>query len=177
MGLKINRVWQLASADTFSIPEINKVVMRYVNGDLIDGNGGDWIDPFCRNSLVKDICKYTNDLNPDYAGTHNLEALEFLKLWSDQQFDGVLFDPPFSPSQAKEEYQGYGINCTDRSFWQDRKNEAARIIKIGGHAICCGWTSSGIGKKNGFELVEVLLTCHGQQHDTILTVERKQRHV
>jgi hypothetical protein len=40
--------------------------------------------------------------------------------------------------------------------------------------MCFGWNSSGIGIKRGFELIEVLLVCHGGSHnDTIVTVERK----
>lgn len=32
----------------------------------------------------------------------------------------------------------------------------------------------GIGKKNGFEIIEILLVAHGGMHnDTIVTVERK----
>ena len=34
--------------------------------------------------------------------------------------------------------------------------------------------SIGIGKKKGFEIIEILLVCHGRAHnDTIVTVERK----
>jgi len=39
---------------------------------------------------------------------------------------------------------------------------------------CCGWDSNGFGKNRGFELIELLLVCHGGRHnDTIVTVERK----
>ena len=40
--------------------------------------------------------------------------------------------------------------------------------------ISCGWNSCGFGKKLGFEIVEILLVCHGRTHnDTIVTVEKK----
>ena len=40
--------------------------------------------------------------------------------------------------------------------------------------ICCGWNSEGIGKKRGFEILEVLLVPHGGSHnDTIVVVNRK----
>ena len=40
--------------------------------------------------------------------------------------------------------------------------------------ITCGWNSGGIGKKYGFEIVEILLVSHGGWHnDTIVTVEQK----
>lgn len=172
----------MPSHETFTIAPIRKLVDRYMNGDLGDlgdlmdnRTAGEWIDPFCRQSVFKSRCKFSNDLNPDYAGTHNMDALNFLKQFEEGSFDGVLFDPPFSPRQAKEEYQGFGSECPDtsRAFWSDRKNEAARVLKRGGIGICCGWSSLGLGKCNGMQMIEVLMVCHGQQNDTLVTVERK----
>jgi hypothetical protein len=54
------------------------------------------------------------------------------------------------------------------------KKEIGRITRIGGTVVACGWNSGGIGKKYGFQLLEVLLVPHGGQHnDTIVTVETK----
>ena len=47
-------------------------------------------------------------------------------------------------------------------------------IKKDGLAICFGWNTIGFGKKLGYELIEILLVCHGGCHnDTIVTVEQK----
>lgn len=139
--------------------------------------GERWVDPFCRDSVFKSRCVFTNDLNPIYAGTHNSDALNFLKSFGDQEFDGVLFDPPFSPAQVKEEYSGFGPTAgtpdLTRAFYADRKREAARVLKVGGVAIVCGWNSLGLGKKNGMDIEEILLVNHGDQNDTIVTVCRK----
>ena len=52
--------------------------------------------------------------------------------------------------------------------------EIGRIVNRGGIVISCGWNSGGIGKKYGFEILEILLVPHGGAHnDTIVTVERK----
>lgn len=168
--MKISRIWSMASANTFTIKPIGRLIKFY-----IDNFPGNWVDPFARNSIFKDRCVFTNDLNPAIPCTHNLDALDFLKLFPDFSFNGILFDPPFSPRQAKEEYQGFGAKCPDttRAFYSNRKNQAARVLKFGGIAICCGWTSIGLGKKNGMEMIEVLLVNHGQQNDTIVTVEQK----
>lgn len=49
-----------------------------------------------------------------------------------------------------------------------------RIVHQGGIVISFGWNSTGIGKKYGFEKIEILLVAHGSQHnDTIVVVERK----
>lgn len=164
---RLNRVWAMPSTETFSIRPIRELIERFI-GD------GIWIDPFCRGSVFKSRCAMTNDINPKFAGTHNMDALEFLRVLPCQSVDGVLFDPPFSPRQVKEAYQGFGPCDTTRRFYSDRKREAARVLKVGGVAIVCGWNSLGLGRKNGMELEEVLLVNHGDQNDTIITVGRKK---
>jgi len=107
-----------------------------------------------------------------------MEALEFLRFHKDACADGVLFDPPYSPRQISECYKQVGravhMADTQSSFYGDRKAEVARILKPGGLALCFGWNSGGIGIKNGFEMLEILIVPHGGAHnDTICTVERK----
>ena len=169
-GIQMSRVWAMPSHETFTIAPVRKLIERHISA------GGEWIDPFCRDSIFKARCTLTNDLNPKFAGTHNMDALDFLKSLPAGAFDGVLFDPPFSPRQAKEEYSGFGMAemlDTSRAFYSKRKREAARVLKVGGIAICCAWNSLGLGKKNGMQIEEVLLINHGDQNDTIVTVCRK----
>lgn len=156
----------MPSPDTFSIKPIRALIERHM-GD------GVWIDPFCRNSIFKPRCMMTNDLNPKFAGTHNMDALDFLNSLPAESVDGVFFDPPFSPRQVKEAYQGFGPCDTTRRFYSARKAAAARVLKLGGKAIVCGWNSLGLGRKNGVEIEEVLMVNHGDQNDTIVTVCRK----
>lgn len=164
--MKIERVWAMPSPNTFSIKPIRELVERHLCAGI-------WVDPFCRDSIFKPRCTMTNDLNPKFAGTHNMDALDFLKSLPASSADGVLFDPPFSPRQVKEAYQGFGPADTTRRFYSSRKREAARILKMGGIAIVCGWNSLGLGRKNGMELEEILMVNHGDQNDTIVTVGRK----
>lgn len=164
--MKLHREWAMPSPATFQIKPIKALIERYLTA-------GVWIDPFCRESIFKDRCAMTNDLNPKFAGTHNMDALAFLQSLPAGVVDGVLFDPPFSPRQVKEAYQGFGPADTTRRFYSDRKREAARVLKLGGIAIVCGWNSLGLGKKNGMEIEEVLMVNHGDQNDTIVTVGRK----
>ena len=165
--MKIERVWAMPSTETFTIKPIRELIERHI------GDGGTWVDPFCRNSIFKTRCRFTNDLNPKFAGSHNMDALDFLRAQAADSADGVLFDPPFSPRQVQEAYQGFGPCDTTRRFYSDRKREAARVLKVGGIAIVCGWNSLGLGRKNGMELEEILMVNHGDQNDTIVTVGRK----
>ena len=71
---------------------------------------------------------------------------------------------------------GFAVNMetTQGSYWKKLKDQIARIVKPEGLVLSCGWNSGGIGKTNGFELIEVLLVPHGGIHnDTIIILEKK----
>lgn len=134
-----------------------------------------WVDPFARQNKYKCI---TNDLDPAMSTDYSLEALDFLRLFQSESVDGVFFDPPYSPRQISESYKGVGkkvlMTDTQSSFYTRRKKEVARIVKPGGLCLSFGWNSNGIGKKNNFKIIEILILAHGGAHnDTICTVEKK----
>ena len=171
----ITREWAMPNKDTFSIKPIRNLIDRYITDARLKGDKF-WIDPFARNSPFKDYC-ITNDLSPDFETDYHEEALDFLKRFEDNSVDGVLFDVPYTPRQISECYKGVGRAVhkedTQSSFYGDRKNEVARIIKNNGIVISFGFNSSGIGKKNGGEIIEILLVAHGgAHHDTIVTVDK-----
>lgn len=172
MRVLMERAWAMPNSATFKIKPIRELIERYVSPMFVD--------PFARDSIFNEICAYTNDLNGESRTTHHVEALEFLENLSvfGAMFDGVLFDPPYSPRQISECYQNVGrkthMKDTQSSFYSERKNAASHLIKPGGVAICCGWNSNGFGKTRGFALEEILIVAHGGAHnDTIVTVERK----
>ena len=158
----------MPSRHTFTIPPIKALLTRYV------GTGDGWIDPFAGENSPAEI---TNDLNPSKPTMYHLHAEEFCNTIQGT-FNGVLFDPPYSLTQVKECYEGIG--CLDfmskdaSHFPYNIKRAIAPKIKPYGLAISFGWNSIGFGKTLGFEIVEVLLVCHGRWHnDTIVTVEMK----
>lgn len=164
-----NRVWAMPNKNTFSIKPIKELINRYFKEEYVS------IDPFANTNK---ICRITNDLDPNVGADFNLDALDFLKTFEDESVDFVLFDPPFSSRQLSECYKKLGktvnMETTQSSFWGNLKNEIARITKKDAIVISFGWTSGGIGKNNGFEIIELLLVPHGGNHnDTICTVERK----
>lgn len=158
----------MPSKHTFTIKPIRELVSKYV------GNGILWIDPFAGDNSPAEI---TNDLNPEKPTKYHLHALEFAKLL-EGQYNGCLFDPPYSLTQVKKCYANIG--CDDfmsqdaRHFPYDIKREIAKKIKPNGIVISCGWNSNGFGKNLGFEIIEILLVAHGRMHnDTIVVVELK----
>lgn len=133
------------------------------------------IDPFANKNKIATI---TNDLDPQYDTDYHLDAIDFLKLFDDKSVDMVLYDPPYSPRQVSECYKNLGqtvnMETTQASYWSNQKKEISRIVKRNGIVITCGWNSGGIGKKYGFEILEILLVPHGGWHnDTIVVVEKK----
>ena len=170
VAVKIERAWAMPNRETFSIKPIAELI-----ADEMDD--GVWIDPFAGNST---LATHTNDLNPDTEAECHIDALEWLRRFDTESVDGVLYDPPYSPRQVAECYKGVGVQVTNKitqaSFWGDQKREIDRIVKKGGKVLTFGWNSGGIGKKQGFEIVRILLVAHGGWHnDTICTVERKVR--
>jgi DNA modification methylase len=108
-----------------------------------------------------------------------MDALAFLKSIETDAVDLVLYDPPYSITQAAQLYTSYGkekleINVSNMAYWARCKDEIARIVKPGGGVLCCGWNSNGIGKGRGFKMEKLLIVAHGgSKNDTIVTVERK----
>lgn len=166
-AIEIKRIWAMPNKWTFKIKPISDLLGEEVRS-------GVWVDPFAGEHSPASI---TNDINPDRPTTYHMDALDFLRGIPSASADGVLYDPPYSPRQVKECYDGIGGLSWDgrMSFWSDTKNEVARILKPGGKAICFGWNSMGLGKKRGFKMTKILLVPHGgSRNDTICTVEVKE---
>lgn len=155
---------------TFDIKPISELIQRHIP------DAGVTVDPFANKSR---LCTITNDLDPQYNTTHNMDALSFLQTLESGSVDFLLYDPPYSPRQVSECYKAlsYTVNMktTQSSFWGNLKKEIARVMKKDGKVISFGWNSNGIGKTLGFEQVEILMVAHGGHHnDTICTVEVKK---
>lgn len=168
-NIQIERIWSMPNKNTFGILPIKTLLEEEVDPNKY------WIDPFANRNKIANL---TNDLNQEYDTDYHLDALDFLRLFGDASVDGVLYDPPYSPRQVSECYNGVGYpvtwNATKASFWGNHKREISRIVKIGGKVITFGWNSGGIGYKYGFEIKRILLVPHGGWHnDTICTVEVK----
>jgi hypothetical protein len=165
-----NRVWSMPSSKTFSIKPIGELISKYIKPEMVS------IDMFANESR---IAKITNDIDPTMGTDYNMDALDFLKTFGDESVDFILYDPPYSVRQVSECYKKLGrtvnMETTQSSFWSKLKKEIKRVCKKDGIVISFGWNSNGIGKTNGFELIEVLMVPHGGPHnDTICTVEIKR---
>ena len=165
----MSRHWSMPNSRTFQINPIKSLVEKYIAGAEII------VDPFANECTYGTI---TNDLNPEYNTTYHMDALDFLKMIPTESADVVLYDPPYSSRQVSECYKGFGIEVTQettQASWRARHlDEISRILKPNGICLCFGWNSNGVGKKRGFEMIEICLVAHGgSKNDTICTAERK----
>ena len=168
--MNITKTWAMPNGRTFTIKPIKEFVLSDVK------NGGVIVDPFANN------CQYgtiTNDLNPEFETTHHMDALEFLKSLQSESADLILFDPPYSITQASQLYKEFGkekleVNVANMKYWSLCKDNVARVLKKGGVCLCFGWNTNGIGKNRGFEMTDILIVSHGgSKNDTLCTREIK----
>ena len=162
--ITMQRIWEMPNKHTFAMPSIASLLHVEVQGE--------WADPFCGLFSPATI---RNDADQSKEADFHLDGLDFLKAQANESLDGVLFDPPYSTEQALRKYKPVQNGTAGRAeYWAKCKDEIARIVKPNGKAICFGWDSTGIGKKRGFDLRQVVLVCHGACHnDTIVTIEVK----
>ena len=159
----------MPNKNTFTIPPIADFVGRWVIGISVD--------PFARDGKV---ATYTNDLNPEIDAHYNLPADEFLHRLADEgiKADVIIFDPPYSSQQVKEVYGGIGKEFLKEDNnnvirWTKEKEAAMRLCKIGTVVLSFGWNTTGMGRRRGFEIEEVLIVNHaGAHNDTLCMAER-----
>ena len=159
----ISREWAMPSIWTFSVKPIRGIIERYLTEE--------WADPFAGEQSPAEI---TNDIEGRGA-EYQMDALDFLKQLPDDSVEGVLFDPPYSVEQCLRKYTPKQNGTAGRAeYWARCKDEIERIVRLDGTVISCCWDSTGMSKRRGFEIVEILLVCHGACHnDTIVTVDKK----
>lgn len=168
--MKFSREWAMPSADTFSVKPIGDFVRRYL--------GGVSVDPFARNGNLATV---RNDINPNTSAEYHMDAIEFLEMYAvgGELADLVILDMPYSPRQISECYQEIGKKVTMADTQSAKLYKAVRdavlpIVKPDGVVLSFGWNTVGMGKKRGFEIVEIMLCCHGGAHnDTICIAEKR----
>lgn len=166
----ITRKWAMPNKNTFTIKPIKELVEKYLHDSQVV------VDPFANNCTYGTI---TNDLNPEFNTTYHMDALEFLKTLDNASADVVLYDPPYSITQAAECYHSYGkekleVNVANMKYWKLCKDNIARILKPNGICLCFGWNTNGLGINRGFKMTELLVVAHGgSKNDTLCTVEVK----
>lgn len=172
------------TSEPFTNPHIRKIIDRVIRIATINNNYQmiKICDPFARQSFTTRLQgTITNDLNEMMPTDYHLEFKEFATMMheQEQQFDLVLFDPPYSLRQLKEQYDGIGKDLElwqTKNMWKDGKDLLGDLVKPGGYVISLGWSTAGFGKKRGFAKKEVHVfeqVAREDRYSLLLTVERK----
>lgn len=161
--MKFTRRWAMPNSDTFSVPPIGAFVHSYLHSSKVS------VDPFARN---KRWATYTNDLNPETRAEHHMDAEKFLLMLARQgvKADLVIFDPPYSPRQISECYKSIGMEVGMKEtqsalLYQRVRNAIVPILSDDAIVLSFGWNTAGMGKKRGFDIIEIMLCCHGGAHN------------
>ena len=176
MSVRFTHAFAMPSAATFSIAPIADFVRGYL---AWSSNAS--VDPFAGSS---ELATYRNDIDPGSPAPYHLDAEHFCVALFQQRppvslFDLGLFDPPYSPRQISEVYRRVGLTVGQKetqngALYRRVRDAMDLLIAPGGYVLSFGWNSQGMGKKRGYELIEVLLVAHGGAHnDTICIAERK----
>ena len=179
--MTINRIECIKKSNIFETDEAQKIINANKVGVTVDLYAG-----------ANNIADITNDYDKSFQTKYHMEAIQFLKTLGDNSCDTVICDPPTDASNGKYWKDKlnlpkitYNVNGKEKviyytmaDYWSVLKKEISRVVKIGGVVIYSGCTSSGVGKKLGFEMKEVNIMCHGGwTPDTYITVETKKADV
>ena len=179
--MTINRIECIKKSNIFETDEAQKIINANKVGVTVDLYAG-----------ANNIADITNDYDKSFQTKYHMEAIQFLKTLGDNSCDTVICDPPTDASNGKYWKDKlnlpkitYNVNGKEKAiyytradYWSVLKKEISRVVKIGGVVIYSGCTSTGVGKKLGFELKELNILCHGGwTPDTYITVETKKADV
>ncbi len=171
------------TSEPFSNPHIRKVLDSVMNDVMYETNGKALLcDPFARESFTTFLPNcITNDLNKEFECDYNLEFKEFAYTIQERGhvLDLVFFDPPYSLTQLKKQYDGIGKDLElwqTKNMWKEGKDCLAHMMPTGSYVVSLGWNANGFGSKRGFKKTQIHLfeqQAREEQHTLFVVVERK----
>ena len=137
--------------------------------EMVHGLFGIIVDPFARECNWADL---TNDINPAYKTTSNMDCVDFLKSIKSNSVRLVLFDPPFSQRQCDEKYADADSNLYTTNKIGNCHREIERILVPGGILLKLGYNSNR--PSISFETVRInLVRFGGNRNDVICSFHKK----
>lgn len=148
---------------TFEVPQIREVVEWWLSGTVLNACAG-------KTKLDHDGPVHRNDIDPDRdADTHH-DVRDLDEHLAHNQFETVVFDPPYSAEMAERHYNGHNIGRK----WEPR-GAIANLTAPGGHVLTFGYNSDGFEGWTGWERVATYYfrTPNFSGYDIALAVDRK----
>jgi len=169
--------------EPFSHLHIRKILDSVMSTVLYETNGQAILcDPFARQSFTTHLPNcITNDLNTEFKCDYNLEFKEFAYTIQERghTIDLVFFDPRYSLTQLKKQYDGIGKDLElwqTKKMWKEGKDTLASMMPTGVVVISLGWNTNVFGHKRGFQKTQIHMFEHQareEQFTLFVTVEKK----
>lgn len=165
--MTLERWFEMPRKWTFQMPKVRQWVEDLLVGPTLNLFGG-----VVRLDHPLGAPIIHNDINEEllHDGDLHLDAFD-LSHWVHHrdQFDTVVFDPPYSAHQAVVSYgqkrQQQVSHARDVVEW---------VLRPGGSVISLGFNSTGMSKSRGFEKDHLaLVNCGGSHNDYILLAEHQ----
>lgn len=148
---------------TFEVPQIRAIVEKWLAGRVLNACAG-------KTALKHDGPIHRNDIDEDRDADTHYDVREIDDNLSRNQFDTVVFDPPFSREMAKRHYDGNHVGKP----WEPR-GALANVCAPGGHVLSFGYNSDGLEGWDGWERVATYYfrTPNFSGREIALSVDRK----
>jgi hypothetical protein len=164
-NFKFTYLQQPLNRYTFKAPKVRAWVEQYCKGLVV-------LNLFAGPTRLAGCIEFSNDLDPSFATTFHLDALDCVNLLRcnrERKFDRIVIDPPYSYRKSMALYHG-----NKNSRFKKVLDLIPEILTPKGLVITFGYHSNVMSKKRGFAIREILLISHGgAQHDTIVSVEER----
>ena len=172
-GVRFTRRNAPVHSDTFACKPIGGFVASYLVQSRVS------VDPFARDCRW---ATHTNDIDPTTQAEHHMDARRFLRMMclKGVRADLVILDPPYSSRQISDCYNRLGMKAkmhdTQNSrLYKEIKDLVWHLCTEDATVLSFGWNSVGMGISRGFEVVEVLMVCHGSAHNDTLCIAERRR--
>lgn len=130
---------------TFSNPDIRNIISENIGGKVLNACSGKTELPSCEGESI-----IRNDLNTDRDADYHLDVCSIDEHFSPNEFDVIIFDPPFDESEADEYYEG---------IYPDDLNTARKalgdILRKNGKFIELGWNTQGVAAWEDWKREEI----------------------
>jgi len=164
--VKIIYEWSMPNKETFQMKPIFDFIMKeMVKHDTILIPFAGW-KRFNRKGITY-IDILPNLPKPYILGDNKIVMQNLIK--KRKKYSLIISDPPYSLFQAVHTYNNQKMQ--DISYIRNLYND---LIQEGGIIISCGFNSTGMSKKRGFEKKEILIVnCGGSHNDFLILKEKK----
>lgn len=159
------RIETPAAKWTFDPEPVRRYVERWLEGTVLNLFAG-------QTELRHDGDIHRNDCDESIDADTHFDAVDVAAQFGPRSLDTVILDPPYNVRKAREKYDGQMVGT-----FTHVKDELIPLVRPGGRTIHFGYSSTGMGRKRGFDLKEICLLNHkGDINDTIVVVEQRVEH-